>query len=155
MKTIFTFFILISLLGCQKNIEPDEFVGTWIIDGIPYSKAKITFSKNHTFEYVEKNDFAHSNSKGQWEIRKDTLILNSVFPNECLYVSYFSQDCNDEQSAVFKLFIETTIENCQPKNIKKFFTKFDNTKFVKGSNSLVFIPTVSCSDFAFKFNIHR
>ena len=144
-----------SLFGCQKNIEPDEFVGTWIIDGIPYSKAKITFSKNHTFEYVEKNDFSNSNSNGKWEIRKDTLILNSVFPNECLYVNNFLQSCNDEQAIVVKPFIETTIINCRPKNIKKFFRKFDDTKFVKDSNSLVFIPKGNCSYFAFKFNIHR
>lgn len=108
------------LFGCQKNIEPDEFVGTWIIDGIPYSKAKITFSKNHTFEYVEKNDFSNSNSNGKWEIREDTLILNSVFPNECLYVNNFLQSCNDEQAILVKPFIETTIINCRPKTSKNF-----------------------------------
>lgn len=157
---------VVAIFSCNK--KNDEFklknkiIGNWIIDGIPYSKTNLEIFPDNTFRYSESNHLTNSFSRGTWQIEENLLILNSfLFNKECIYVTEFNQPCKEEsnidKNIVIKPAIElqTTIKNCKPKSITKFYKKFENSKFYIDNKSLKFIQNNSCKEYYFKFYIHR
>ncbi|MDO5616854.1 MAG: hypothetical protein Q4G16_11730 [Cruoricaptor ignavus] len=151
--------ILILLIFCScidsKKIKAEKIIGNWNIERNAYSKGNLDITENKTFSFSETSHLNETYANGNWEIINDTLILTSKMPNECLYVNNFAQYCEDKYIVV-KLFFETTIEHCEPKNITKNFTKFDNEKFVIKSDSLIYISTnKNCANEQFEYKINK
>ena len=67
-------------------------------------------------------------------MNNDTLILNSLQPNECLYIDDFSLTKGETLDDM-----QTTLKNCEPKPNSKFFTEFNNSKFIITKDSLKYL----------------
>jgi len=99
MKRILPFFILFilftTLFDCSKSsdnkLHKDEaFVHDWKVVRYPYSNATLTLLKNNEFKYSESGHMTQMYSEGLWSKNENTLILNSLRPNECLHIDDFS-----------------------------------------------------------------
>lgn len=73
-------------------------------------------------------------SEGLWLIKNDTLILNSLRPNDCLYIDDFSFNEKETFESM-----KTTLKNGTPKPNSKFFTEFNNSKFMVKPDSLIYL----------------
>lgn len=143
MKRILPFFILFipftTFFNCSKSADnklkkDNEFVRDWKVVRYPYSNATLTLLKNNEFKYSESGHITQIYSEGLWRKNKDTLILNSLRPNDCLYIDDFSLN---EKEAFESM--KTTMKNCNPKPNSKIFTEFNNSKFIIKSDSLIYL----------------
>ena len=142
MSNKLSFLILVVILvSCQNaKIDLKLIVGNWNIKRDVYAKGSLTINENMTFKFSEMGHLSESSSSGTWEIKKDTLILSSTMPKECLYVLKFGPSC-ENKNIVIEDLIETTVENCEPKSYTKFYTKFWTEKFIIKKDSLIYIIT--------------
>lgn len=139
MKRILRFFVLFILFDCSKSTDnklkkDKEFVRDWKVVRYPYSNATLTLLENNQFKYSESGHITQLYSEGLWSIKNDTLILNSLRPNDCLYIDDFS--LNEKET--FES-LKTTLKNCNPKPDSKFFTEFSNSKFIVKPDSLIYL----------------
>lgn len=128
------FFINCSTDTKNKFEKSEDFIRDWSVIRYPYSKAILSLSENHEFKYHETGHLSEIYSEGIWKLDNDTLTLNSLQPNECLYLDDFSltkgQTIDD---------IQTTFKNCNPKPDSKFFIEFNNSKFIVTKDSLIYL----------------
>lgn len=132
-------FLAICFVGCTKEISPksaatDRFLRQWNVVRYPYSNASLTISSNHIFKYEETGHLQDYYSTGTWRLDKDTLILNSTVPAECLYIDDFS--LNQQQTSDH---LTTTVKNCEPDAGRKFYTDFNEAKFIVTTDSLKYL----------------
>ncbi len=139
MKRILPFFVLFILFNCSKSADnklkkDKEFIRDWKVVRYPYSNAVLSLFGNNEFKYYETRHTSELYSEGLWSIKNDTLILNSLRPNDCLYIDDFS--LNEKET--FES-IKTTLKNCIPQPNSKFFTEFNNSKFIIKNDSLIYL----------------
>lgn len=131
-------FILVALncskVESNKLKKTESFVREWKVVRYPYSNAKLTILVDHKFSYHQTDHLSESYSEGIWSLKDDTLILNSLRPNDCLYIDDFSL-INEESFD----FFETTYKNCIPENEAKYFVEFNNSKFIILLDSLNYL----------------
>ena len=131
-------FILFAF-GCSKvennKFETTEsFIRDWKVVRYPYSNATLTLLNNNEFKYEETGHITELYSEGIWNKKGDTLMINSLRPNKCLYVDDFSLNNEDTFEAMV-----TTINNCLPEPNAKMFTEFSNEKFIIKKDSLIYL----------------
>src|SRR5690606_23752260 len=134
-------FLIISIIftSCQKeNIDEINVVNNWNIKRDPYTSGQLVLNENKTFHFTERSHLSETFSNGVWKMKDDTIYLNSKMHNECLYMNSFKPYCEDKY-IVTREKIETTIENCQPKNYTRFYTIFQNEKFKFRNDSLFYV----------------
>ena len=131
---LLSFFLINCKQNSQKFEKKENFIRDWKVIRYPYSNATLSFNANHTFEYRETGHLSEIYSKGIWKLIKDTLVLNSLQPNECLYLDDFSLTKGDTLDDM-----QTTLKNCIPKPNSKFFTEFSNSKFIVTKDSLNYL----------------
>ena len=139
MREILPLVLLsIFLINCKQNSQnfekKEDFIRDWKVIRYPYSNATLYLSANHTFKYEETGHLSEIYSEGIWKMNNDTLILNSLQPNECLYIDDFSLTKGETIDDM-----QTTLKNCEPKPNSKFFTEFNNSKFTVTKDSLIYL----------------
>lgn len=139
MKRILPFFLLFILFDCSKSVDnklkkDEELIRDWKVVRYPYSNATLTLLENNQFKYSESGHITQLYSEGLWSIKNDTLILNSLRPNDCLYIDDFSLNEKETFESM-----KTTLKNCNPKPNSKFFTEFSNSKFIVKPDSLIYL----------------
>ena len=140
MRTIFHLIFLVSLaISCSKVEEnkfkkKTSFLRDWKVVRYPYSNAVLTLLENNEFKYSENGHTSELYSEGLWSMKNDTLMLNSLRPNECLYIDDFSLNEKETFESM-----KTTLKNCNPKPNSKFFTEFNNSKFIVKTDSLIYL----------------
>ncbi len=157
MRFKFKFLIIsIILTSCQKeNIDEKNIVNNWNIKRDPYTSGQLVLNENRTFHFAERTHLAEAFSNGVWKIEDDTIYLNSKMTKECLYIDKFKPYCEDKY-IVTKEKIETTIENCEPKNYTRFYTIFQNEKFLFRNDSLIYVyPNKNCANLQSNYEIYR
>ena len=148
------FFFLVSCKD-KRLLTAEKIIGSWSVERDAYSKGTLKINPGKTFNFSETRDTSKTYANGNWRIENDTLILTSIMAPECLYVNNFAQYCEDK-SIVVKPYIETTIENCDPKKSENFYTKFNDEKFVIKGPSIFYINTnKDCANEQFETKIHR
>ena len=135
ISVIFIFFAF----GCSKvendNIEKTEsFIRDWEVVRYPYSNATLTLLNNNEFKYEETGHITELYSEGIWNKKGDTLMINSLRPNKCLYVDDFSLNKEETFESM-----KTTINNCFPEPHAIMFTEFSNEKFIIKIDSLIYL----------------
>ena len=157
IRPIFKVLFLFLLLGCKKDqrIDSKKIIGLWNIERDAYTKGTLRINENQTFKFKETAHLSETFSEGIWKIKKDTLFLNSKPSTECLYLNNFSPFCEDE-FIVVKPYIETTIENCHPDNFTKYYTSFNQEKFIVKNDSLIYInENKNCENEQFGYRIYK
>ena len=137
------YFLLFATIfvGCQSDkIDFKLFGGNWKIERDVYRKGALIINQDRTFKFSDIGHLSESYSSCTWKIKKDTLVLSSTMPQECLYVHKFAPFCPNK-NIIIEEKIETTIENCEPKNYTKFYSKFLREKFILKKDSLIYIVT--------------
>ena len=151
-------FLIISIIftSCQKeNIDEINVVNNWNIKRDPYTSGQLVLNENKTFHFTERSHLSETFSNGVWKMKDDTIYLNSKMHNECLYMNSFKPYCEDKY-IVTREKIETTIENCQPKNYTRFYTIFQNEKFKFRNDSLFYVnPNKNCANKQSNYEIYR
>ena len=144
MKIKFLLLIsIIALSSCKKNNtkidENSKFVKVWFdtVRTYPF-KAKLIINKNKTFEYRGGACTSRFSSKGIWRIEKDTIILNSIKPKECLWKLNFGLFCltPEEMRAGNADDDNKTIKGCEPQG-EESYENFENEKFYFRNDTLI------------------
>ena len=112
----------------------NTFIKDWKVVRYPYSNATLTLLNNNEFKYHETGHTSESYSEGIWNIKNDTLILNSLRPIKCLYIDDFSLNTKETYESMI-----TTITNCLPEASSIIFTEFSNSQFVIKKDSLIYL----------------
>ncbi len=153
--------LLLFLLSCgnevtrENKIPEKNLIGRWHISRDPYAKGEIYLNTDHSFVFSESGHLSETYSTGKWEVNKDTLLLNSIMPGECLYLTSFAPACEELYIAI-KPKIEVTIENCEPKSYTKFYTEFRQEKFVMSTDSLSYVNmNKNCANKQYPYKIYR
>ncbi|KPH14665.1 hypothetical protein [Chryseobacterium sp. ERMR1:04] len=130
--------------------------GTWKVERYTDNKGYLTILPNNKFSFYEKTADSESLSEGNWTLQNNLLILNSVMPKTCLYVSHFSLLCPEMMERIKKKIV-TTKDNCRPKIETKFFIEFFNEKFLMKKNSLIYLNQrdADCENKQKIFKIYR
>ena len=106
----------------------------WKVVRYPYSNATLTLLNNNEFKYHETGHISESYSEGIWYRKNDTLLLNSLRPNKCLYIDDFSLNTKETYESMI-----TTITNCLPESSSITFTEFSNSQFLIKKDSLIYL----------------
>ncbi|MCX8532472.1 hypothetical protein [Chryseobacterium luquanense] len=115
----------------------------------------LIFNTDKTFTYKSVGHIAESFSHGNWNIREDSLILNSIMPNECFYVFPFIEKCKSSHALTDELIYKTNLE-CESPASNKFFIEFKNSKFLIKKDSLIhFLANKNCEEVPEKIILHR
>ena len=122
----------------QENVIDYDFLGCWhsVERTIPFS-AVLYIASDYNFVYYGGACTTHFFSIGYWEISGDTLVLNSITPEECLHLTHFSRR-RWQFDYDGRPIQRTTIENCVPYSETEF-TFFENEKFLIKDSTLVHI----------------
>lgn len=147
MRIIRNILLFVIFCGCQsdkqtKNV-PDKISENLINGNWNESNSdallKIFVLNNKNFAFQSNMESISLFANGTWNIQNDTLYLNSKMPTECLYVEKFGPNCRNPNLLIEEK-IETTVEDCMPIEIKRYFMKFSNEKFIIRNDSLIHIP---------------
>jgi len=132
-------FLTLIFINCSQESRnkfkrKEYFIRDWKVNRYPYSNATLSIYANHEFKYSETGHLSENYSEGIWNINNDTLTLNSLQPNECLFIDDFSLNASDNVDEM-----KMTIKNCEPKPNSKVFTEFSNAKFLIKKDSLHYL----------------
>lgn len=138
-STPYIYLFFISLSSCKKEtiVPKSVFVKTWYDTEmvIPYA-ATLTINKDHTFKFIGGACTARFNSEGKWTEKKDTLILDSGFPGECVNLSEFGKMCISREEIENRISAKVKA-GCEVKNDEEF-VNFKKAKFYLRNDSLIF-----------------
>lgn len=160
---IFNFFIYLliialTLFSCKKNTSFDmcKICGEWNIKSDAMETGEILiFNTDNNFTYKSVGHITESFSQGNWKIKENTLILNSIMPKECFYTLSFGGKCKSSHLLKDEL-IDKTISECEPSALNKFYVEFKNSKFLIKEDSLIYQTTnKSCEGVPEKIILHR
>jgi hypothetical protein len=135
---LFLFVVLNLFSGCKKELpkktENPKFVRTWYdtVQGMPY-RAKLIIKTNKTFEFSSHSCQSGAESKGKWTIEKDTIILNSIKPKNCLFQHPFGIICNFDEIVKNN----KTIKDCEPSGRESDYVIFEDEKFYIKNDTLI------------------
>ncbi|GAB3723050.1 hypothetical protein [Flavobacterium koreense] len=135
----------------QKD-ESLKFVKTWFdtVRMIPMSE-RLEIKQNKTFKYVLGACTSGSWSEGNWNLKNDTIILNSFKPKECIYLSDYGALCSTIEE-MRKYPPESSIKNCKP-NSEDSYEMFVNEKFYIKNDTLVHVKqNKKCEGFDFAYS---
>jgi len=151
-------FLSLFLQSCwnthqKENTNDDlinnEFLGEWYsVERIIPFGAVLTIDTDYSFIYEGGACLSSFGSKGNWTLNNDTLILNSIEPEECYYISDFGGNCiliTIDDTTSFKR--EISIKDCVPDNIDYDYIIFKNEKFIIKDSVLTYItqPDTICN----------
>lgn len=147
---------MIFTYGFNVLAQNNKKYGKWKVERYTDNIGYLTILPNNKFTFYEKTSERESLSEGNWTIKNNLLILNSVIPKTCLYVRYFSCLC-PEILARMKMIPVTTKDNCKLKIQTKFFIEFMNEKFLIKENSLIYLnqKDAHCENKQKLFKIYR
>jgi len=146
--------ILILFSSCKKErVEKKSvFIKTWYDTErvVPYT-ATLIINKDHTFKFTGGACTARFYSNGKWIEKKDTLILNSGFPKECLNLREFGRMCYSNEEIENIRFLKTKA-GCEVKNDDEF-ENFRDAKFYLRNDSLIFKKDKkeNCTEYEIRF----
>ena len=148
-KNIHLFILLLFLIqSCcntsthsviQSAIQNNNYLGEWYsVERITPFGATLRIDSNYTFNYEGGACVMHFGSKGIWRLNEDTLILNSIEPEECYYLFEFNPVCFDLTDSFIYLKTRTTKEGLPPINYE--YVLFKDVKFLIIDSVLTHIP---------------
>jgi len=152
---LFLLFCFLLQSCCNTSTETlteqNNYIGDWrcVKRIIPYS-AVLKIDSSYSYTYTGGACLSSFESKGNWTLKDDTLILNSFEPEECCYLREFGVNCviaDLENSTIPKQ--KTSIEDCQPSNGGDYeYIIFTNEKFIIKDSLLTHIqnPNNICPD---------
>lgn len=141
---LFLLLLTVTLTSCGEKVKPlkmdnSKFIKSWYdtIQGYPY-ESELKIRKNNTFEYFSGACTYRSLSEGTWEIKDDTLILNSIPARDCFYLTEFGTLCKTKEEIVKKRARKKNIEDCQadPEHEYEIFSK---EKFYLKNDTLIHV----------------
>lgn len=135
-KTLF-FLLPIIFFSCNNQRKnSNKFIGTWYdTDYIIPSRAIIKINPNNTFNYKSRGCQWSVISKGKWEIKGDSIELNSTNIDTCYNMYPFIECISFGEYSNKK--IQKTIPNCVPKS-DSYFAVFTKEMFYLKNDSLVY-----------------
>lgn len=144
---IITFFLIsIILSGCDKSktskIEEkndSKYVKIWFdtIRTYPYT-SELKINKNNTFEFSSGACSYRSISEGTWELKNDTIILNSSKPKECFYLCEYGTICKTVEEINIRRDRKKSIKDCDA-DLEFEYELFSNEKFYLKNDTLVHV----------------
>ena len=140
--------LLISILfvSCNKSSSKEspkvlnsKFVKVWFdtIRGVPFF-SKLEIKQNRTFKYVGGACTESWSSEGLWIIKNDTIILNSIKPKDCVYLSEYGTMCKTI-AEIRKNGPEISSKDCDTAYSYPEFEVFKNEKFYLKNDTLVHV----------------
>lgn len=133
-------------MSCNKSspkqspeVLNSKFVKVWFdtIKRVPFF-SKLEIKQNRTFKYVGGACTASWSSEGCWIMKNDTIILNSVKPKECVYLSEYGTKCKTIDE-IRKNGSEISSKNCTPDYSYQDFEVFKNEKFYIQNDTLIHV----------------
>ncbi|MEO5777594.1 MAG: hypothetical protein ABIQ27_11875 [Flavobacterium sp.] len=149
MKTL-RFLLLLTIIcflnSCKKEEEKvlvnknSKFIKEWESrkSFIPH-KDYLKIKPDHTFELYGGACTVSYNSNGKWEIRNDTLILNSFSSRDCQVLMEFG---NTIEKPLQSYIRKTTLKDCNPGESDGIYFNFVNEKFYLKNDTLEYVTTV-------------
>lgn len=138
--------LIVSLSSCEKlrqkeqlnENQDSEFAKTWFdtIRGIPFTE-KLEVKQNRTFKLIGGACTARWWSEGSWDLKNDTIILNSFKPKECTYLEEYAAMCRTIQE-IRKNGREVSIKDCTPDSDDDY-QMLINEKFYIRNDTLVHV----------------
>jgi len=118
--------------GTETQTEQNNYIGDWrcVKRAYPYN-AVLKIDSSYSYTYTGGFCTSWFESKGDWTIKDDTLILNSFEPEECYYLREFGVNwviVDLESSTIPKQ--KTSIEDCKPSIRDYEYIIFTNEKFI-------------------------
>ena len=139
MKKISLWFLTVCsifVINCckkEKEIEPNvenKFTNIW------YSlNSNLIITENNKFEYIRFDCVSKSTSNGKWEIKNDTIILNSFESNGCYFYEKFEIEPPKPNEKFENYENKKSKKDCVP---NQGFVIFKNEKFYLKNSNLVF-----------------
>lgn len=155
---IYFTLLFVTLFSCEKNrlFHVSQIYGEWKIkSGVMETGEVLIFNTDKTFTYKSVYHITEFFSQGNWKIKEDTLILNSIMPHECFYLLSFGGKCKSSDVLTDELIYKTNLE-CESPASNKFFIEFKNSKFLIKKDSLIHIPAnKNCDEVPEKIILHR
>ena len=138
--------LIISLSSCNKFKQKEqvnenqnsEFVKTWFdtIRGIPFTE-KLEIKQNRTFKLIGGACTAGWWSEGSWNLKNDTIILNSIKPKKCVYLREYAAMCRTIEE-IRKNDRKISIKDCTPDSDDDY-EMFINEKFYIRNDTLIHV----------------
>ena len=150
-------FFLFLQSCCNKNNDKNvsNFLGKWhsVERDYPFS-AVLLIDSDYNFRYFGGACVVRFSSNGNWMLNNDTLILNSVKPEECYYLRNFVNclpplkiidefgsiidDFDSNDSVKYNDIDMVSMQDCVPESIN-YYVLFENEKFVIKDSALIHI----------------
>ena len=150
-------------------INNNKFIGKWYaVESIIPGDAILIIDSNYKFLYAGRACIRSFGSIGNWMLNGDTLILNSLMPEKCYYISefgecvmlkmveeeddYYTEFWNSEHIDDFVIYepkdsmtfeSRTSIKGCKPE-FNDPYVLFMNEKFIIEDNLLKYIKETEC-----------
>ena len=151
---LFLLFCFLLQSCCNTSTETlteqNNYIGDWrcVKRVFPYN-AVLKIDSSYCYTYTGGFCTSWFESKGNWALKDDTLILNSFEPEECCYLREFGVNwviVDSESLTIPKP--KTSIEDCQPSNRDYEYIIFTNEKFIIKDSVLTHIknPNNFCHD---------
>jgi len=122
-----------------SKMNNNEFLGEWYsVERITPFEATLRIDSNYTFTYDGGACLIRFGSNGFWTLNEDTLILNSIEPEECYYLFEFDPVCFDINDSSTYLKTRTTKEGLPAINYE--YVLFKDVKFLIIDSVLTHIP---------------
>jgi len=139
---IFLLILSIGIASCNEKVKPmkidtSKFIKIWhdTIQGYPY-QSELKIKQNYTFEYFSGACSYRSISEGTWEVKDDTLILNSIPARDCFYLIEFGNLCKTKEEIEKKWARKKNIVDCEA-SPEIEYEIFNNEVFYLKSDTLV------------------
>jgi len=124
----------------EEQEERNDYLGVWhsVKRDYPFG-ADLTIDSNYRFLYKGGACVGRFRSEGIWILRGDTLVLNSIKPEECHYISEFGINCIVVSSPDERLERETSEKGCVPETHYEYIV-FKNERFIIKDSVLTHFP---------------
>lgn len=144
--TSFVCILGFFLASCRNNTtqtkgnfpgKNDSIFGAWLnVNTIIPKRAKILLDSDSNFKYINRKSF----STGYYTFLNDTLTLESVLPDSCLFMRNFGNDLLPLKIAIDSLSNpNVTIKHCRPSKKDVYFIHLNKALFFYENDTLFFI----------------
>jgi hypothetical protein len=102
MKRIVLLFVIISVISCTKEKEPDSIVGTWALTQInsAYNSSVLLLGTEVTVQFKSDSTFEILGPKSNYTYLQDFNRYEVISNNG---IRFFNTTSGDELSAIFEL----------------------------------------------------
>ena len=138
--------LIICVSSCNKFKQKEqlnenknsEFVKIWFdtIKEVPFTE-KLEIKQNRTFKLIGGACTARWWSEGSWNLKNDTIILNSFKPKRCVYLTEYAAMCRTIEE-IRKNGRDVSIKDCTPDSDDDY-KMFINEKFYLRNDTLIHV----------------